>query len=290
MTISVRVQEDEPRAAKEPCEGAVGALRTSGSTTLKPLRYAAAVLAVAVMAVPAAATDGTASSQPVVEPTETTTEPAYVPNTPLTDVYFLCDGETKEGTVNALSSSHYSSWDTTKPSGSVTGGQGCGQADEGVFGGIRPKTPYEFSAVGFYTGNLDSLTFHMHDIFVGQRRLAGASTVDVRVLVDGKSLFGNASTTNAAGTVSTEPADRRLAITPVGTGTTGAAALYEATVTGIDMLNLADNVEHEVVFNITTTEPLNVWAWGNTEAPSGITFNPTAPAKVVTAAVAHDQR
>jgi hypothetical protein len=110
------------------------------------------------------------------------------------------------------------------------------------------------------------------------------------VLVDGKSLFGNASTTNASGTVSTEPAPRKLAITPVKTGATGAAALYEATVTGIDMLGLADNIEHEVVFNITTAEPLNVWAWGNTEAPSGITFNPAAPATVKTVAVTHDKR
>lgn len=257
---------------------------------MKPMHYAAAILAVLVMAVPAAATSGETGTEPVVEPTETTTEPAYVPNTPLTDVFFLCDGETKEGFVNALANDQYPSWDTTKPTGSVTAGEGCGQVDEGVFGGIRPETPYEFTAKGFYTGNLDSLTFRMHNIFVGQRRQAGASNVDVRVLIDGKSLFGLASTTNAAQQVSTEPADRRLAITPVATGSTGAAALYEATVTGIDLLGLADNAEHEVVFNVTTTEPMNFWAWGNKEAPSGLTFNPTTPASVTTAAVTHDKR
>jgi hypothetical protein len=251
---------------------------------VKPISILAAILAVLVMALPAAATDTTS------EPVDETTEPAYVPNTPLTDVYFLCDGETKEGMVNATANSQYPSWDETKPTGSITGGEGCGQADEGFFSGIRPKTPYEFSAMGYYTGNLDSLTFHMHNIFVGQRRTSGASTVNVRVLVDGKSLFGNASTTNAAGAISTEPAARKLTITPVGTGATGAAALYEATVTGIDMLAPTDNVEHEIVFNVTTTEPMNIWAWGNTEAPSGITFNPAERAKVATASVAHDKR
>ena len=224
-----------------------------------------------------------------MEPTATTTEPAYVPNTPLTDVYFLCDGETKEGFVNA-SSGQYPSWDTTKPTGSVTAGEGCGQVDEGFLSGIRPETPYEFTAKGYYTGNLDSLTFRMHNIFVGQRRQAGNSTVNVRVLVDGMSLFGNSSTTNAAGTISTEPTARKLSIKPVATGATGAAALYEATVAGIDLLDLPNNIEHEVVFNITTTEPMNFWAWGNTEAPSGITFNPTAPAAVKTVAVERARR
>lgn len=130
----------------------------------------------------------------------------------------------------------------------------------------------------------------MNNIFVGQRRQAGNSTVNVRVLVDGTSLFGNSSTTNAAGTITTEPAPRKLSIKPVGTGATGAVALYEATVTGIDMLTLADNVEHEVVFNVTTSEPMNFWAWGNTEAPSGLTFNPAEPAAVKTVAVTRDKR
>ena len=257
---------------------------------MKPVRFAAAILAVLVMAVPAAATSGTSGdttgTEPVTtEPTETTTPPAYVPNTPLTDVYFLCDGEFKEGTANAQLNNHYSGWDTTKPEASVTSGAGCGQVDDGVFSGIRPETPFEYTAKGYYTGNLDSLTFSMHNIFVGQRRQAGNSVVNVRVLVDGMSLFGHAETSNAAGTITTEPAARKLSIKPVGTGATGAAALYQGTVTGINLLSPADNVEHEVVFNIATTEPLNVWAWGNSEAPSGLTFNPTTLATVKTAAV-----
>ena len=255
--------------------------------------YAAAIAALA-LAVPAAASTNTSTgSAPAVSATETPTEepttPAYVPNTPLTDVYFLCDGETKEGTVNAAGG-QYPSWSETKPAGSITGGEGCGQVDDGQISGIRPSTPYEFTAVGYYTGNLDQLTFKMHNIFIGQRRASGNSNVDVSVLVDGDSLFGLASTTNAAGTVSTEPRARRLSIKPVGTGATGAAALYEATITGIDLMTATDNYEHEVVFNITTTEPMNIWAWGNTEAPSGLTFNPETPAALTTSALPRAER
>lgn len=262
---------------------------------MKRTSIAVAALSALAIAIPAGASTGdTAAAEPTATatetPTETSTEPTWVPNTPLTNVYFLCDGETKEGTTNALANSQYPSWSEDEPAGSITGGEGCGQVDEGQLGGIRPQTPYEFSAVGYYTGNLDSLTFKMHNIFVGQRRASGASTVDVRVLVDGTSLFGVASTTNAAGAVSTEPAERRIQLTPTGTGATGAAALYEATVAGIDLLAEGDNVEHEIVFNITTTEPLNVWAWGNTEAPSGLTFNPAEPSAVTVQAVPRASR
>lgn len=263
--------------------------------TLKRMPILAAALAAIAIAVPAsAATDAPAGTdEPTATstdtPTEQPTEPAYVPNTPLTNVYFQCGGDTKEGTVNALNS-QYPTWSEDAPSGSITGGEGCGQVDDGQISGIRPQTPYEFTAVGYYTGNLDELTFKMHNIFVGQRRASGTTNVDISVVIDGESLFGLASTTNAAGTVSTEPAAKRVPIAPVGTGATGAAALYEGTITGIDMLLPADNIEHEVVFNITTTEPMNIWAWGNTEAPSGLTFNPEAPSKVSVTAVPRDKR
>ena len=244
-----------------------------------------AALAALAIAIPAGATTGdTSAAEPTATatetPTETSTEPTWVPNTALQNVYFLCDGEYKEGTLNAAGNGQYSGWSDQKPTGSITGGEGCGQVDEGFFGGIRPQTPFEFSAVGYYTGNIDSLTFSMHNIFVGQRRRSGASTVNVRLVIDGESVFGVSETENAAGDISTEPTAKSIPITPKGTGATGAAALYEATITGIDHLLPSDDFEHEVVFNITTTEPLNVWAWGNTEAPSGLTFNPAEPAAV----------
>ena len=252
----------------------------------------AAALAAVAIAVPASAST-TAVSEPTVtatEPTPTETTPAYVPNTPLTNVYILCDGNQPEGTVNAAVDGHYSSWDENKPTGSITAGEGCGQADEGAFGGIRPETPFEFSAKGFYTGNLDTLTFHMYNIPVGEGRRSGVSNLDVRVMVDGTSLFGLAETENAAGDISTEPAERRISIKPIATGDTGAVQLFEVTVNGINLMTPADNIEHEVVLNVTTTERMNLWAWGNTEAPSGITFNNTEPAAKVTTAVPLDKR
>ena len=238
------------------------------------MHFAAAILSVLAMAMPAAAT----------------TDTTFVPNTPLTDVYFLCDGETKEGTLNATKNSQYPTWDTTKPTASVQSGAGCGQVDEFALSGIRPETPFEFTAKGYYTGNIDSLTFRMNNIFVGGGRNGAASTLNIRVLVDGVSMFGNASTTNAAGAVSYEPSPRKVVIKPVMTGATGAVGLYEATVRGIDLLTEDQNIEHEVVFNVTSTEPLNLWAWGNAEAPSGITFNPSTPAAVKTLAVSHAKR
>ena len=257
---------------------------------MKRTSIAVAALSALAIAIPAGATTGdTTTAEPTATatetPTETSTEPTWVPNKPLTDVYFLCDGETKEGTVNAQANSQYPSWSETKPAGSITGGEGCGQVDEFVLSGIRPSTPFEFTAVGYYTGNLDKLSFAMHNIFVGPGRRSNAITADVRVLVDGTSLFGLESTTNAAQQVSTEPAAKRIILPVKGTGATGAAALLEGTVGNIDMLAPADNLEHEIVFNITSAEPLNVWAWGNTEAPSGLTFNPAEPSGVAVQAV-----
>lgn len=130
----------------------------------------------------------------------------------------------------------------------------------------------------------------MYNIAAGEGRRSGASNLDVRVMVDGTSLFGLAATTNAAGDVSTEPADRRISVKPVNTGATGAVQLFEVTVDGIGLMSAADDIEHEVVLNVTTTERMNLWAWGNTEAPSGITFNNTEPAAKVPTAVPVDQR
>lgn len=61
----------------------------------------------------------------------------------------------------------------------------------------------------------------------------------------------------------------------------------EFIVTGVGLLSEADKARnHQIVltFETATTNASrqNVWAWGNTEAPSSITFNAEEPAAVVT--------
>lgn len=238
-----------------------------------------AFFAAVLMAVPAAASSWAPA------------ESSAAANTPVVDTYFSCEGTTREGTSTVVLTGRYTGWTTTKPAASAQSGSGCIHADEGLVGHPNPQTAYTFSAVGTYTGNLDTLTFRMHNLYAGEGRTSGTSTLKVRVLVDGKSLFGYGETALVANLDREHGvAARELSIKPASTGGTGAVAVYEATITGIDLLTADQNVTHEIVFEVTTVEPMNVWAWGNTEAPSGITFSPATAAAVTTPAVPRSQR
>jgi hypothetical protein len=204
----------------------------------------------------------------------------FEPELKLEEAFFSCDGgETKEWTVNALLDGAYPTWTTTAPTTSIANGDGCGNANDNLFSGVRPETPFDLTFAGFFRGNLDELTVGIHNIYVGTARRSGTLTMDVRVTVDGKSLFGDTATTNAAGDVTTEPKPVRIEAKAKPTGATGAASLLEFTVTDIGLLdNAASTKNHRVVVTLATpfgaNSLQNAWVWGNTEAPSYITFNP----------------
>jgi hypothetical protein len=97
--------------------------------------------------------------------------------------------------------------------------------------------------------------------------------------VDGKSMFG----TDANGT---SIGRAKVTLTPV-VSSTQASSLYEFTITGLPYVTEeGDGVKKRtIVLNVAAaSEPLMAWVFDTTEVPSGLTFNPAAPAAVAVAA------
>jgi hypothetical protein len=230
---------------------------------------AAACAAALALAVPATAA-------------EDTFEPEFIE----ADRWFSCErGETPEWTVNTLVDGVVPTWNDTEPTGSVTGGEGCASLNPSAVRGVRPETPFDLSFRGTYRGNLDAMTVQMHNIVLGTAQNKAPVTLRMRMTINGQSLFGTETVTNAAGDAFQEPAVRDIAMVPVGTGASGAPKLFEFTVTNLGLDTEADlKRSHQIVMTFetawTNAARQNFWAWGNTEAPSGLTFNPEEPAAV----------
>jgi hypothetical protein len=203
-------------------------------------------------------------------------------------VYFHCTGPTKATNVNLAAGSAVPTWDTTAPTGSVTGGAGCGSADPALLvdGTAEKPTPTNLDGVwtGTFTGNLSSLTVEAHAIYTGAAR-SGAFQFGVTpvLFVDGVRKV-------------TDPATLR--ITPV-PSSTRASEKITFTLTG---LNLTEDLDGDKVPDAgpgtkkrTITLQLRnqfadvngvvAWVFDTTEVPAGITFNP-ATAEAVKAPVA----
>ena len=213
-----------------------------------------------------------------------TTEP-YVPNTPLTSVYLSCEGgQTKEWFVNSLLFGQYATWAETAPA-SVTTGAGCGFFEDVNFSGTRPRTPYDFTFSGTYTGNLDALNVTLHMIGVGGITLNDQIPFDVRMTIDGISMFGIEENAAVNGTISTSPATETISVPVQATGATGAVAALPFSVRGIDLLLEGDDVEHTIEFTVAPAFDLTLtegeFVWGASEAPSGVVVNPEAAGTAV---------
>jgi hypothetical protein len=219
-----------------------------------PVAFAAAVL----LAVPALA-----------EPLPRTTAPQQV--------FFHC-GATKVANVDAASGA-LPSWNTTRPTQSVQQGAGCGWADNSGFrSGQAGDSVHDGAWKGTFSGNLGSLTAQLHSISAGPGRAGGPQTVNVTLFVDGRSMFGTAADGRAN--------RASVRVTPV-VSSTQASALYEFTITGLPFVTEEGNgtKEREVILNVAAaSEPLMAWVFDTTEVPSGIAFNPAAPAAVSVAA------
>lgn len=209
----------------------------------------------------------------------------FTPVTSTQDLFLTCSGTTKENASNELAGGAQPTWAPTKPA-SVTTGAGCGKADDGFFSGAVFRTPFQLGFGGSYTGNLDAITVTLHSVNATPGRPTNApASLDVRMTVDGISMFGTGTATSAAGAVNTIPAPRRVVVTPTGTGSTGQVTQYQFTVTGLDLLLEGDQGQHDIAFDIAAPGPVaQGWLWGAAEAPTGVTVSPAAPAKVVTVA------
>lgn len=198
------------------------------------------------------------------------------------DLFLTCEGTTKEHFVNETAGDAQPTWSTKAPA-SVTTGAGCGKVDDGLLSGALFRTPYQLGFGGTYTGNVDAVTVSLYSAHVSSGRPTNAPvSLEVRMTVDGISMFGTEAVTNAAMAVNQVPAARPVTVTPTGAGSTGQVTRYDLTITGLDLLLEGDSGAHDIAFDIAAADlPAEGWLWGAAEAPSGVTITPAAPAKAV---------
>lgn len=215
----------------------------------------------------------------------------FTPKLEKKDLFLTCSGTTKENFTNELSGGAQPTWSDRAPA-SVTTGAGCGKLDDGLFSGAVFRTPFQLGFGGAYTGNLDALTVTLHSANATPGRATNApAPLDVRMTVDGISMFGQGTATSASGAVNTIPAPRRVVVTPTGAGSTGQVTQYQFTVTGLGLLLEKDQGAHEIAFDIAAPGAVaQGWLWGAAEAPTGVTITPATPAKATTAALARSMR
>lgn len=229
----------------------------------------AAAGALVMLAVPAGATE-------TVTPT---TSPLVT--------YFHCTGDSR--VLNALLLHDPPSWNTEPPSDSVQAGSGCGFADPGSRTGTYQENVYDAVFKGSYAGNLDSLTVRLYDMGAGGSRMGFTQQLDVRLSVDGTSMFGMVTpaegpTDLVFGAPVPVPAPGSVNVQPF-SGNLGVTNSVEFTVTGLRFLEEdgAGALEREILLTINSrSEHASMWVLDTTEVPSGITFNPptAAPAKL----------
>ena len=223
------------------------------------------------------------------------------------NVYFHCTGDTKLENVNWVETlgdeSSYTKWDANPPTQSVQSGAGCGALDEGQ----TTNEVYDPVFQGEFTGNLRDLTVHLHEFLFGNTRQGATQPLRVYAEVDGIPIFprGNYEGNGAYD-------GRGFTVTPVSENM-GATDLVEFTITNIGYANYTYDDQGNVVDvqtggvatengDGTTVHTLkllvgidtfvgddpptgtDMWVWDTTEVPSGITFNPDAPATATVAA------
>lgn len=193
-------------------------------------------------------------------------------------VYFHC-GDSKLANVDYATASALPTWNTTAPTASVQSGAGCGWADNFAFRSTQAgNSVHDGAWAGTFTGNLGSLTAQLHSISAGPGRAGLPQSFNVTLFVDGRSMFGVADNGNAN--------RAKVTLTPV-VSSSQVSALYEFTITGLPFVTEEGDgtVEREVILNVAaSSEPLMGWVYDTTEVPSGIAFNPEAPAKTTVAA------
>ena len=204
------------------------------------------------------------------------------------ETFFHCVGDSK--VLNALTVQAPPSWNETAPTASVTEGAGCGFADPGSRTGTNQENVYDAVFKGFHAGNLDSLTVRLHDIGVGPARTGEDQTLGVRVSVDGVSMFGTYTPAASPldpvlGAPVPVPSTTQLTVTPVASET-GASNLVEFTITGLGFMEqpCTGTMEREILVTVNSVSENSAWVMDTTEVPSGITFNPAAPAAAAVAA------
>lgn len=167
-----------------------------------------------------------------------------------------------------------------EPTGSFQSGDGCGEPENSYGSGVSQDNIHDMTFEGWVDANIDSMTFELHDLYLGAGRSGGPVEIGLRILVDGTSPFGTDTDEAATGEFSV-PAMYRFEVTPeVGEAT----AVYRFSVTGLRAFDgmvvpgaeYGAGEDHLVRFTIDTpSDGGHVLVWGASEVPSGVLFNPT---------------
>lgn len=125
--------------------------------------------------------------------------------------------------------------DAAPPPGSFQAGHGCGTVDEPVFGSTtHSAAPYHYYLSGLLmdAGNVDTLTFEVH--FLGPNIGYAGQEIDLemRMTVDGTSLFGSEELLNVQGDPFQAPKRRTVRAVPT-VSSTGLSSSFLVTVTGL---------------------------------------------------------
>ena len=195
----------------------------------------------------------------------------FVPDLRHERTYFVC--QDYRGQDKVQNQSNPGKWTTTAPTASYTSGAGCVLVDSGVLhnpdGDAGGGGDAAFA--GTYTGNLSSLTVHMHDVdgVLTRANISPGTRINAYIEVDGQAVYNM----------------RGLQLKPVA-GPIRTTALAEFTVTDLNLLEEPDLKEHEVavIIGVYYSDDVHTWAWGASEIASGISFNPTKPAATVVSA------
>jgi hypothetical protein len=190
----------------------------------------------------------------------------FTPNDRLERVYFHCEGTTK---LHSTVESGSIPWNTTAPSASVQAGAGCGSLDNGLWGNNQVSVQ-DSHFQGSFAGNIDKITVEAHNIYLGPGRQSGSFTVNVRLAIDGQPMLGTAG--------------KNVTVTPV-RSTTGASEMIKFTIKGLNLMNEANDIEHDVLMTLNggafvasalfpVHDSQSIWVYDTTEVPSGLTFNP----------------
>ncbi len=192
-------------------------------------------------------------------------EDVFTPNLVNQRVWFAC-GEQKVENAD----DNVATWDGVAPTASATTGAGCGTVDL-PFIQTAPGNMYDATWTGTFTGNLDTLTAELHNIYVGPGRATGKLGVDVQLFVDGTPMF--------------EELGRHADLAAV-RSSSGLSEMVKFSINNIGYVTEDQNIEHDVTLLMhggtaqnrgpTVTDTLSGWVWDTTEVPSGITFNPPA--------------
>lgn len=196
------------------------------------------------------------------------------------DNYFHCTGQFKvENLNNAADDTTPATWNTTKPTKSVTDGEGCGALDVAA---VREAGNVDAYFSGTFTGNIRDLTIHLYSFILSQARAPSTPlTVKVaRLDVDGETYVTNTAV-NVTPTITNMGATESVDLSVTGLGF--ANPIYDANGNLVDVekggLATEDGdgtTQHQIVFYIDSdpNQTNTFWVWDTSEVPAGITFNP----------------